>query len=111
MSLSGSRRTAETGFAERAIEKSGILYETIDSSPFFRSPVDANFRSKMNIVFRLPNDELEAKFVDEAKKQGMLGLKGHRSVGGLRASLYNALPKEDVVALAEFMKDLERKNG
>lgn len=96
---------------KRAIEKSGILYETIDSSPFFRSPVDANFRSKMNIVFRLPNDELEAKFVDEAKKQGMLGLKGHRSVGGLRASLYNALPKEDVVALAEFMKDFERKNG
>jgi len=99
------------GMQKRAIEKSGILYETIDSSPFFRSPVDANFRSKMNIVFRLPNDELEAKFVDEAKKQGMLGLKGHRSVGGLRASLYNALPKEDVVALAEFMKDFERKNG
>ncbi len=99
------------GMQKRAIEKSGILYETIDSSPFFRSPVDANFRSKMNIVFRLPNEELEAKFVDEAKKQGMLGLKGHRSVGGLRASLYNALPKEDVVALAEFMKDFERKNG
>ncbi|NCC12080.1 MAG: 3-phosphoserine/phosphohydroxythreonine transaminase [Spirochaetia bacterium] len=99
------------GMQKRAIEKSGILYKTIDSSPFFRSPVDPTFRSKMNIVFRLPSEELEAKFVDEAKKLGMLGLKGHRSVGGLRASLYNALPVEDVVALAEFMKEFERKNG
>ncbi len=99
------------GMQKRAIEKSGILYKTIDSSPFFRSPVDPTFRSKMNIVFRLPSEELEAKFVDDAKKLGMLGLKGHRSVGGLRASLYNALPVEDVVALAEFMKEFERKNG
>jgi phosphoserine aminotransferase len=65
----------------------------------------------MNLVFRLPSEELEEKFLGEAKKLGMLGLKGHRSVGGLRASLYNALPVEDAVALAQFMKDFERKNG
>ena len=65
----------------------------------------------MNIVFRLPSEELEAKFVKEASAEGMLGLKGHRSVGGLRASLYNALPYEDVVALKDFMKEFERKNG
>ncbi len=65
----------------------------------------------MNVVFRLPSEELEAKFVEESKAAGMLGLKGHRSVGGLRASLYNACPKEDVVALCEFMKEFERRNG
>lgn len=99
------------GMLKRATEKSSLLYDMIDSSEFFRSPVDANFRSKMNIVFRLPNEDLEAQFVNEAKKLGMLGLKGHRSVGGLRASVYNALPKEDVVALTQFMKEFERKNG
>jgi phosphoserine aminotransferase len=99
------------GMAARAKEKSDLVYNVIDSSDFFRSPVDANFRSKMNIVFRLPNEDLEKKFVSEAQKEGMLGLKGHRSVGGLRASVYNALPKEDVVALAQFMKEFEKNNG
>ena len=99
------------GMQQRAIEKSKLIYDVIDSSSFFHSPVDPAFRSKMNLVFRLPSEELEEKFLGEAKKQGMLGLKGHRSVGGLRASLYNALPVEDVVALAQFMKEFERKNG
>ncbi|WP_320130148.1 3-phosphoserine/phosphohydroxythreonine transaminase [uncultured Sphaerochaeta sp.] len=99
------------GMALRAKEKSSLIYDTIDGSDFFRSPVDAKYRSKMNIVFRLPNEELEKKFVSESQKEGMLGLKGHRSVGGLRASVYNALPKEDVVALAQFMKEFERNNG
>ncbi|WP_332447848.1 3-phosphoserine/phosphohydroxythreonine transaminase [Sphaerochaeta sp.] len=99
------------GMLKRAVEKSNLLYDVIDSSSFFRSPVDPAFRSRMNIVFRLPSEELEEKFVNESKKQGMLGLKGHRSVGGLRASLYNALPVDDVTALAQFMKDFERKNG
>ncbi|NCC64878.1 MAG: 3-phosphoserine/phosphohydroxythreonine transaminase, partial [Spirochaetia bacterium] len=88
------------GMLERAVEKSSILYDVIDGSAFFRSPVDPAFRSRMNIVFRLPSEELEEKFINEAKKAGMLGLKGHRSVGGLRASVYNALPKQDVVSLA-----------
>ncbi len=99
------------GMEKRAIEKSGYIYDVIDSSPFWRSPVDKNYRSRMNVVFRLPSEELEAKFVEESKKEGMLGLKGHRSVGGLRASLYNSLPMEDAKALAEFMKEFERKNG
>lgn len=99
------------GMQKRALEKSKLIYDVIDSSSFFRSPVDPTFRSKMNLVFRLPSEELEEQFLGEAKKHGMLGLKGHRSVGGLRASLYNALPVEDVVALAQFMKEFERKNG
>ena len=99
------------GMQKRAIEKSALIYDVIDGSSFFRSPVDPTYRSKMNIVFRLPSEELEKKFVSEATKEGMLGLKGHRSVGGLRSSVYNALPKEDVIYLAQFMKEFERKNG
>lgn len=99
------------GMDKNADKKSGLIYSVIDSSSFFRSPVDKAVRSRMNIVFRLPSEELEAKFLAEAKEEGMLGLKGHRSVGGLRASLYNACPYEDVVALADFMKDFEKRNG
>ena len=65
----------------------------------------------MNVTFRLPNEELEAKFVKEAKAAGLDGLKGHRSVGGLRASIYNAFPEEGVDALVAFMKEFEKKNG
>lgn len=99
------------GMQERATLKSGMIYDTIDTSDFWRSPVDKNFRSKMNIVFRAPNEDLEKKFLQEAAANDMLGLKGHRSVGGLRASVYNACPVEDVKALSEFMKEFERKNG
>lgn len=99
------------GMEKRAIEKAGYIYDIIDSSDFFRSPVDPRYRSRMNIVFRLPSEELEAKFIEESKKAGMLGLKGHRSVGGLRASVYNSLPMEAAQSLAEFMKEFERKNG
>ena len=65
----------------------------------------------MNVVFRCPTEELEAKFIADAQREGMIGLKGHRSVGGLRASLYNALPMEDAASLAMFMKEFERRNG
>ena len=99
------------GMDKLADKKSSLIYNVIDSSPFFRSPVDKAVRSRMNIVFRLPSEELEAKFLKEASAEGMLGLKGHRSVGGLRASVYNACPYDDVKALAEFMKEFERKNG
>ncbi|HIS13852.1 MAG TPA: 3-phosphoserine/phosphohydroxythreonine transaminase [Candidatus Ornithospirochaeta stercorigallinarum] len=100
------------GMLKRAKEKSALIYDVIDSSSsFYRSPVDKRYRSRMNIVFRLPSEDLEKKFVEESTKEGMLGLKGHRSVGGLRASLYNALPYEDVVALRDFMVEFERKNG
>jgi phosphoserine aminotransferase len=91
--------------------KSEALYEVIDSSDFYRSPVDPSSRSRMNVVFRLPSEELEAKFVAEAKKEGMSGLKGHRSVGGIRASIYNAMPMKGVETLIDFMNEFQRVNG
>lgn len=98
--------------AERNLKKAGLVYGVIDSSGgFYRSPVDARYRSNMNIVFRLPSEELEKKFIDEAKAAGMIGLKGHRSVGGCRASLYNAMTLEGAEALAAFMKEFAAKNG
>ncbi len=91
--------------------KSEALYELIDSSEFYRSPVDPASRSRMNVVFRLPNEELEAKFVSEAKENGLTTLKGHRSVGGIRASIYNAMPMKGIEALIDFMHDFSRANG
>jgi phosphoserine aminotransferase len=97
---------------ERAQLKAGMLYRTIDESGgFYRSPVDPAFRSVMNVVFRLGSEELEAEFIQESAKEGMLGLKGHRSVGGCRASVYNALPAADVEALAAFMQDFQRRHA
>ena len=81
------------------------------SGGFYSSPVAKDSRSYMNVVFRLPSEELEAKFVAESKVAGMVGLKGHRSVGGCRASIYNAMPLEGVQVLAEFMKEFARTNG
>jgi phosphoserine aminotransferase len=92
-------------------EKAARLYRVIDSSDFWRSPVEKESRSIMNVVWHLPNEFLEEQFVSEAKKAGMVGLKGHRSVGGIRASLYNAIPLEAVDDLVAFMKEFERKNG
>jgi len=95
-----------------AEERSGLVYDTIDGSGgFYRSPVAKACRSKMNVVWRLPTEDLEKRFIAEAAGQGMLGLKGHRSVGGCRASMYNAMPVEGATALAGFMKDFARKNG
>jgi len=91
--------------------KSEALYEVIDGADFYRSPVDPASRSRMNVVFRLPNEDLEAKFVAEAKKEGMSGLKGHRSVGGIRASIYNAMPMKGVETLIDFMNEFQRVNG
>jgi phosphoserine aminotransferase len=92
-------------------KKAATLYELIDSSDFWRSPVERESRSLMNIVWRLPNETLEEQFIVQAKKAGMVGLKGHRSVGGIRASIYNAVPLEAVDALVSFMKEFEKKNG
>lgn len=97
---------------ERNRAKAAGLYAVIDeSAPFFRCPVERASRSVMNVVFRLPSEKLEKAFVDEAKKNGMIGLKGHRSVGGIRASLYNAVEPDWVRALAAFMGDFARRNG
>jgi phosphoserine aminotransferase len=92
--------------------KAAVLYEAIDANAgLFRCPVEAASRSVMNVVFRLPSDDLERKFLDEAKRSGMVGLRGHRSVGGVRASLYNAVEPEWVDALAAFMKDFAKRCG
>lgn len=91
-------------------KKAGLLYECLDSlSSFYRAPVAREDRSWMNIVFRLPSEELEEKFVAEAKARELVGLKGHRSVGGIRASIYNAFPLEGVEVLVEFMKEFAKK--
>jgi phosphoserine aminotransferase len=92
--------------------KAAVLYAAIDEHPaFYRCPVEAPSRSVMNAVFRLPSEALEKRFVDEAKAAGMLGLKGHRSVGGIRVSLYNAVEPAWVVALASFMRDFVKRSG
>ncbi len=91
--------------------KAGKLYAEIDRTGFFKGHAAKDSRSRMNVTFRLPNEDLEAKFVKEAKAAGMDGLKGHRSVGGLRASIYNAFPEAGVDALVAFMKEFEKKNG
>ncbi|MGQ9843126.1 MAG: 3-phosphoserine/phosphohydroxythreonine transaminase [Spirochaetota bacterium] len=96
----------------RRDKKANLLYNAIDASNgFYNCPVDKNSRSKMNIVWRLSNEQLEEKFVKEAEKEGLSGLKGHRSVGGIRASIYNAMPVEGVEALVNFMKYFTQKNG
>lgn len=93
-------------------EKAAVIYREIDSSEgFYRGHAAIESRSLMNITFRLPNEELEKKFVAEATAEGLIGLKGHRSVGGLRASIYNAMPMEGCRALASFMKEFRAKNG
>jgi phosphoserine aminotransferase len=91
--------------------KAATLYAELDRSAFWTPHADADSRSRMNITFRLPNEELEAKFAKEATAAGFDGLKGHRSVGGMRASIYNAFPEAGVTALVEFMREFERKNG
>jgi len=92
-------------------EKAQLLYDAIDGTDFYRGHADADCRSTMNVTFRLPAEDLEKKFVAEATAQGLDGLKGHRSVGGIRASIYNAFPRAGVEALVSFMKDFERRNG
>lgn len=93
-------------------EKAKYIYDAIDSSNgFYRGHAQKDSRSLMNVTFRLPNEELEAAFVSEAKKSFLVGVKGHRSVGGMRASIYNAMPVEGCKALAEFMKDFMKRNG
>jgi phosphoserine aminotransferase len=92
--------------------KADRLYGVIDASNgFYRSPVEKESRSVMNVVFRLPSEALEEQFISEAKKAGMVGLKGHRSVGGMRASIYNAMPLAGVQALADFMGEFAKKHG
>ena len=97
--------------ARRNEEKAKLIYDYLDSSSFFRGTAEPESRSLMNVCFRGPSEELEAKFISEATKRGLDGLKGHRSVGGMRASIYNAFPKAGCEALVEFMREFERANA
>ena len=96
---------------KRNRDKAQLLYDAMDASGFYRGTARKECRSDMNITFRLPTADLEERFCDEAAKAGMSQLKGHRSVGGVRASIYNAFPVDGVKALVAFMKDFETRNG
>ena len=93
------------------IEKSSLLYALLDESAFYRPKAAPASRSRMNVTFTTPSPELDAKFVKEAASQGLVSLKGHRLTGGIRASIYNAMPMEGVRALADFMKKFEMENA
>ncbi len=92
-------------------EKANLIYDLLDASDFYRGTVVKECRSLMNIPFRLPSEELEKRFVAESAVAGMTNLKGHRSVGGIRASIYNAMPRQGVETLVAFMKEFERTHG
>ena len=96
---------------KRNEEKANILYDFLDSSKLFKGTVRKEDRSLMNVPFVTGDKELDAKFVKEAEAKGFVNLKGHRSVGGMRASIYNAMPKEGVVKLVEFIKKFEQENA
>jgi phosphoserine aminotransferase len=95
----------------RNARKAAKLYAEIDRSGFYRGTAEKASRSKMNVTFRLPNEDLEKQFVKDSTTAGLDGLKGHRSVGGMRASIYNAFPEEGVDALVDFMNEFEKKHG
>jgi phosphoserine aminotransferase len=100
-----------SAIAGRNHRKAAKLYAEIDRSGFYRGTAAKDARSLMNVTFRLPNEELENAFVKESTAAGLDGLKGHRSVGGMRASIYNAFPEEGIDALVDFMREFERKRG
>jgi phosphoserine aminotransferase len=100
-----------TAIHERNRKKASSLYARIDATDFYKGTADVAARSLMNVTFRLTATDLEAVFIEEAKKEGLVSLKGHRSVGGIRASIYNACPPESVAALVSFMNDFENRYG
>ncbi|MEO7432453.1 MAG: 3-phosphoserine/phosphohydroxythreonine transaminase [Dokdonella sp.] len=97
--------------AERNRAKAELIYGYIDGSNYYRNPVEVSARSRMNVPFTLPRAELDAAFLKESEAAGLLALKGHRAVGGMRASIYNAMPLEGVQTLVDFMDDFARRNG
>ena len=99
------------GIEKKNIAKANLLYGYIDSSGFYKNPVEKSVRSRMNVPFTLPDEELDETFLKGAKEQAMIQLKGHRSVGGMRASIYNAMPLEGVRRLAGYMREFEKRHG
>ena len=105
---------ARGGLAEMEkvnLRKANLLYDYLDSTDFYRCPTAKENRSRMNIPFTLTNQALDEEFLKQAQKRGLMQLKGHRSVGGMRASIYNAMPEEGVKTLVEFMKEFEQSNS
>ena len=96
---------------EKDVKKAAMLYDYLDNSKLFKATVEKKDRSLMNVPFVTGDAELDAKFVSEAAKAGLVNLKGHRSVGGMRASIYNAMPEEGVQALVDFMAKFEKENA
>jgi len=96
---------------QKNIQKANLLYSYLDSSKLFRSVVAKEDRSRMNVPFVLKNSSLDEAFLQGAEKRGLVQLKGHRAVGGMRASIYNAMPIEGVQALVSYMKEFEAKHG
>jgi len=95
----------------RNVAKARLLYDYLDTTAFYRSPVDKQDRSRMNVPFKLRDESLDGGFLKGAEARGLLQLKGHRSVGGMRASIYNAMPLEGVQVLLDYMKEFEKKSG
>ena len=93
------------------VAKATLLYDYLDATGFYTNPVRREDRSRMNVPFKLRDESLDGAFLKGAEERGMLQLKGHRSVGGMRASIYNAMPVEGVQALVDYMKDFERRHG
>ena len=104
-------KTGLAAIEQRNIDKAALLYAALDASPLFENRVAADCRSRMNVPFYLRNDSLNDAFLAGAKERGLLQLKGHKSVGGMRASIYNAMPLEGVQALVSYLKDFERQHG
>lgn len=98
------------GIEKINIEKAGWLYDVLDNSTFYRAAAEAGSRSRMNVTFTTPDPDTDAKFVKEAAENGLVNLKGHRLVGGIRASIYNAMPQAGVKKLIDFMKKFEMEN-
>jgi phosphoserine aminotransferase len=95
---------------ERNERKAKILYDYLDSQDYYIAPAKPEFRSMMNVTFVTGSADLDKKFASEAEKAGLVNLKGHRSVGGMRASIYNAMPEEGIVKLVEFMMKFAKSN-
>ena len=112
--LKGLEYAGKRGLAaveQRNIDKAALLYGALDASGFYKNPIDTSCRSRMNVPFLLRDDKLNESFLAQAKAAGLLALKGHKSVGGMRASIYNAMPLEGVQALVSFLKDFEARHG
>ena len=103
-------RAGGSGIEKHNVAKAALL-TTLDTTEFYRNPVRKSDRSRMNVPFKLRDESLDSAFLKGAEARGLLQLKGHRSVGGMRASIYNAMPVEGVHALLDYMREFEQKNG